>query len=387
VVAPLANPTFTGTVSGITKSMVGLDSVDNTSDANKPVSTATQTALNGKLNLSGGTLTGELTGTSALFSGNVAIGFPFAYKPFEVLSNANDFVSVGVRELGQFQWSGIHFGYREADFVYRKSAIVFQRNESGPADASGKIHLLNVNSFEGGRNADLRDAKLTIGNNGFVGINDTTPSFNLDITGTLNATGATTLGSTLAVSGNITESGNNVLTNLDTVSLSNRINTKVGLTGNETISGVKTFVNQVNISGQITISGSVDGSNRLLGKNTSNNGIGDVTIGSGLNLTSNVLNVNNKITDINTSTYTVLSSDYYINNLNSSSTTIILPLAGLNIFRELKFKNSSTGSLIANGNIIPLSGSGTTTTILSADNAKWCTIVSDGTDWRIMQSN
>jgi len=37
--ADLASPTFTGTVSGITKSMVGLGNVDNTSDANKPVST------------------------------------------------------------------------------------------------------------------------------------------------------------------------------------------------------------------------------------------------------------------------------------------------------------------------------------------------------------
>jgi hypothetical protein len=45
-----ANPTFTGTVSGITKDMVGLANVDNTSDANKPVSTAVQTALNAKAN-------------------------------------------------------------------------------------------------------------------------------------------------------------------------------------------------------------------------------------------------------------------------------------------------------------------------------------------------
>ena len=44
--APINNPTFTGTVSGISKTMVGLPDVDNTSDANKPVSTATQTALN-----------------------------------------------------------------------------------------------------------------------------------------------------------------------------------------------------------------------------------------------------------------------------------------------------------------------------------------------------
>ncbi|SDN78868.1 hypothetical protein [Geodermatophilus sp. DSM 45219] len=46
--APLASPTFTGTVSGVTKAHVGLGNVDNTSDASKPVSTAQQTALNGK---------------------------------------------------------------------------------------------------------------------------------------------------------------------------------------------------------------------------------------------------------------------------------------------------------------------------------------------------
>jgi hypothetical protein len=34
----LASPTFTGTVSGIDKTMVGLSNVDNTSDANKPIS-------------------------------------------------------------------------------------------------------------------------------------------------------------------------------------------------------------------------------------------------------------------------------------------------------------------------------------------------------------
>jgi len=59
--APLASPTFTGTVSGVTASMVGLGNVDNTSDANKPVSTATQSALDAKLALSGGTMTGDIT--------------------------------------------------------------------------------------------------------------------------------------------------------------------------------------------------------------------------------------------------------------------------------------------------------------------------------------
>jgi hypothetical protein len=51
--APIANPTFTGTVGGVTKGMVGLGNVDNTSDLAKPISTATQsliTAVNNSAN-------------------------------------------------------------------------------------------------------------------------------------------------------------------------------------------------------------------------------------------------------------------------------------------------------------------------------------------------
>jgi len=43
--APIASPTFTGTVSGVTKAHVGLENVDNTADASKPVSTAQATAI------------------------------------------------------------------------------------------------------------------------------------------------------------------------------------------------------------------------------------------------------------------------------------------------------------------------------------------------------
>ena len=56
--APQLNPVFTGTVTGVSAAMVGLGNVDNTSDAAKPVSTEQQSALNLKLNLSGGTVTG-----------------------------------------------------------------------------------------------------------------------------------------------------------------------------------------------------------------------------------------------------------------------------------------------------------------------------------------
>lgn len=47
---------------GVTKAQVGLGNVDNTSDVSKPVSTATQTALNLKANLASPAFTGTPTG-------------------------------------------------------------------------------------------------------------------------------------------------------------------------------------------------------------------------------------------------------------------------------------------------------------------------------------
>ena len=67
--APTASPVFTGTVAGITATMVGLGSVDNTADTAKPVSTAQQTALNLKANLAGPTFTGTVSGITATMVG------------------------------------------------------------------------------------------------------------------------------------------------------------------------------------------------------------------------------------------------------------------------------------------------------------------------------
>ena len=64
---------YTGTVI-LTKSDIGLANVDNTSDLNKPISTATQTALNGKQdNLVSGTSIKTINGQSVLGNGNIEI--------------------------------------------------------------------------------------------------------------------------------------------------------------------------------------------------------------------------------------------------------------------------------------------------------------------------
>lgn len=66
--------TFTGTVSGVTKAMVGLGSADDTADTAKPVSTAQQAALDLKAPLASPTFTGTMNGDSAIFTGSVTAG-------------------------------------------------------------------------------------------------------------------------------------------------------------------------------------------------------------------------------------------------------------------------------------------------------------------------
>jgi hypothetical protein len=74
--ASLASPTFTGTVAGITKSMVGLANVDNTADSDKPISNAMQTALESKVN-----------SDSAVFSKDILVnGINIGKGPFNLVN-------------------------------------------------------------------------------------------------------------------------------------------------------------------------------------------------------------------------------------------------------------------------------------------------------------
>ncbi len=74
------------------KTALALNNVDNTSDANKPVSSATQSALNGKQDtLVSGTNIKTVNGTSVLGSGNIAISSAVAWGGVTgTLSNQTD---------------------------------------------------------------------------------------------------------------------------------------------------------------------------------------------------------------------------------------------------------------------------------------------------------
>lgn len=78
--APLVSPAFTGTatfagpVTGLTKATVGLANLDNTSDASKPLSTATSAALAAKAALVHLHAIGDVTGLQGALDGKQAAG-------------------------------------------------------------------------------------------------------------------------------------------------------------------------------------------------------------------------------------------------------------------------------------------------------------------------
>lgn len=73
---------------GVTKSQVGLANVDNTSDVNKPVSTATQTALNLKANLTSPTFTGTPKAPTATAGTNTTQIATTAFVATEISNTA-----------------------------------------------------------------------------------------------------------------------------------------------------------------------------------------------------------------------------------------------------------------------------------------------------------
>jgi hypothetical protein len=159
--ANLASPTFTGTVSGITKTMVGLGNVDNTSDASKPISTATQTALDLKANLASPSFTGTVSGVtkSMVGLGNV--------------DNTND----AAKPISTATQTALDLKLTSTTAASTYLPI------SNPT-ATGTLTAPTISNTLGANFA------TTSGN---VGIGTTSPSYKLDVNGSFKTTSTTDL--------------------------------------------------------------------------------------------------------------------------------------------------------------------------------------------------
>ena len=418
--APINNPTFTGTVSGINKNMVGLGNVDNTSDASKPVSTATQTALNEKQNTLSGTgfvkasginitydnstylttgtaastyqtiLTNPVTGTGTtntlpLFTGTSTLGN-------SVIQESSGNIGIGTTPIANLTFDVSKNILLKSGSTGIASILFSETGTPSSTDVEFGGILRYNGSFD-------RMELVTRDNLG--GSNVTNTGITMDrITGNIGLLKPTTISSTLAVAGNITEDNNNVLTNLDTASLSSRIDSKYNSSGGT-------------ISGAVTLSETSSTPTSLLGKSTSNV-VGNVRLTSPLSLAGDSLNLGTvpiskggtgatSASDARTN----LNVDYLFIEVSAGSsvsltrnrislvntgafTTTSIDLTPATNGRIYMIKNLAVGSVVSeNANVIPFAGGSPGTAILSAGNVtpQWVTLVADGTNWHIMQKN
>ena len=87
-----------------------------------------------------------------------------------------------------------------------------------------------------------------------------------------------------------------------------------------------------------------------------------------------------------TADFTVGTSSWYINNKSGSTCTVTLPTPSSYVGRQITFKNMQAQLLnSASSNVVPIDSTVAGTSILLNVIGNWATIVSDGTNWVIMQ--
>lgn len=158
-----------------------------------------------------------------------------------------------------------------------------------------------------------------------------------------------------------------------------RANLGVG-TGNGTVTSVTGTgsVNGMTLTGNVTTSGALALGGTL----------------SGIDLTTQVTNILPVVNGgsgavvTQTSDFTIANTDgWLINNKTGSSCVVTLPIASIWPNRRLTFKNLQAQTVVsASSNVAPIGSATLGTAILPATVGAWATLVSDGTNWVIMQS-
>lgn len=146
------NLSIIGSVAGINKAMVGLPNVDNTSDVNKPISTATQTALDGKAPLSHTHGITNVTGLQAALDGKL-----------DSTANAASATKLATaRTIGGVSFNGT------ANINLPGVNAVGNQNTTGSAATLTTARTINGTSFNGSANITTANwgtaRNLTIGN-------------------------------------------------------------------------------------------------------------------------------------------------------------------------------------------------------------------------------
>jgi hypothetical protein len=218
------------------------------------------------------------------------------------------------------------------------------------------------------------------------GSNVTNTGLTMDrITGNIGLLKPTTISSTLTVTGAITEDGNNVLTNLDTVSLSNRIDAKLNKTDTASLSNRIDL--KLNKTDTATMLNPYWRSDRYSGTLPIANG---GTGAESASVARTTLGVGYVFLETTTGATIIFSSNRVSLVITGTGSTTSIDLTTATSGRQYMIKNLSNATVISTAsNVIPFAGGSAGTAILGAGNVtpQWITLVADGTNWHIMQRN
>jgi hypothetical protein len=298
------------------------------------------------LKLTGGTLTGALTGTTAEFisaSSQITLSHSgTGQNNILFKSGSNEIFKMGIAS--------------------NNSSIIFENLPLSQKTSGFKFYSVSGSTQTLGLDQDI---------NGNLGIkSESTPNSlhpnTLYVDGTLGVTGAATLSSTLAVQGDITEDGNNVLTSADTTTMLTPY-----IERGDTATMLNPYWRSGRFSGTLPIAnGGTGAESASVARTTLAVGyvFSEVTAGTVVLLTSN------RVSLVNT----------------GGSSTTQLDLTPATNGRMYMIKNLASGTVVSDAsNVIPFNGGSAGTAILGAGNVtpQWCTLVADGTNWHIMQAN
>jgi hypothetical protein len=388
------------------------------------------------LPLTGGTMTGALNGTTGKFTTNLGVGNTIAGSP--ILFTSGD----GNQE--------VHFAHSQ-NIAGATVTLRLTNNNAGFFDQGSYFQSIvnrGINEMSGalGTNGSEYIRLRGVDDGGVVGVGifNTNPSYNLDVTGTFRATGNSLIGGTLGVTGATTLTGALTVNNATVLNEgSGDFDTRIESDGNANMVFVDASTDRVGIgtntpsktlevNGEVKIATVTATPTALLGKDGSNV-VGEVSLGTGMSVSGGILSVqaagasatglvtsfgsqifggnktfNGTVTlndELNLSSgylkrgylsststsITVGDNDTWLNIHQDAQVTITLPLASSYTGRELIIKQTGSGVVTsASQNIIGFTtafNGSTQTAIINPANRRYVTLVSDGTNWVIMQTD
>lgn len=99
------------------------------------------------------------------------------------------------------------------------------------------------------------------------------------------------------------------------------------------------------------------------------------------------LELTNGITTVTAATATINTESNVIANF-AGTVTLTLPTASSNTGKTIRVKTITANTVVSNAsNVVPLVGGAAGTAILAAVTGRWAELVSDGTNWIIMEGN